>query len=104
MVFHRIYDFTVELLEKSDLTFHFKDPWFAGMDTLVTVDPANIDYILSSNFWNYTKGPEFKEVFDVFKDVIFNADSELWKNLRKGCSSQAQPSRFSKIFSESHEK
>ncbi|CAH8360937.1 unnamed protein product [Eruca vesicaria subsp. sativa] len=83
MVVHRIYDFTVELLENSNLTFQFKGPWLAGMDMLVTVDPANIHYMSSSNFLNYNKGPDFKEVFDVFKDVVFNVDAELWKNHRK---------------------
>ncbi|CAN6876202.1 unnamed protein product [Brassica oleracea var. botrytis] len=51
MVLHRVYDFTVELLESSNLTFQFKGPWLSG--------------------------PEFKEIFDVFKDVIFNVDAEL---------------------------
>lgn len=62
VVLHRIYDFSVEVLESTDLTFPFKGPWFAGVDILVTVDPANIHYILSSNFSNYTKGADFKEV------------------------------------------
>ncbi|KAG2261359.1 hypothetical protein Bca52824_068438 [Brassica carinata] len=83
MVLHRIYDFTVELLENSNLTFQFKGPLLTGMDMLVTVDPADIHYILSSNFLNYAKGPEFKEVFDVYKDVIFNVDSQPWEHFRK---------------------
>ncbi|CAH8361029.1 unnamed protein product [Eruca vesicaria subsp. sativa] len=83
MVLHRIYDFTVELLEDSNLTFQFKGPWLAGMDLLVTVDPANIHYMLSTNFLNYNKGPELKEILDVFNDVIFNVDAELWKDHRK---------------------
>ncbi|CAH8361027.1 unnamed protein product [Eruca vesicaria subsp. sativa] len=83
MVLHRIYDFTVEFLENTNLTFQFKGPWLTGMDMLVTVDPANIHYMSSSNFSNFNKGPDFKEVFDVFKDVVFNVDAELWKNHRK---------------------
>ncbi|CAF2142348.1 hypothetical protein IGI04_007617 [Brassica rapa subsp. trilocularis] len=47
---HRIYDVIVELLENSNLTFQFKGPLLAG--------------------------PEFKEVFDVFKDVLINVDSK----------------------------
>ncbi|AED90533.1 cytochrome P450-like protein [Arabidopsis thaliana] len=82
--FHRIYDFSVEVLENSDLTFPFKGPWFTGMDMLFTVDPTNIHHIMSSNFSNYTKGPDFKQVFDVFGDGILTTDdSELWKNLKK---------------------
>ncbi|CAF2091801.1 unnamed protein product [Brassica napus] len=80
---HRIYDCSVEVLENSNLTFQFKGPWFAGMDILVTVYPANIHYILSSNFSNYIKGPEFQEIFEAFGDGIINSDLELWRNIRK---------------------
>ncbi|CAA7055518.1 unnamed protein product [Microthlaspi erraticum] len=81
--FHQIYEFSVEILRNSNLTFPFKGPWYCGMDMLFTVDQANIHHIMSSNFSNYTKGPDFKEVFDVLGDGILTADSELWKNLRK---------------------
>ncbi|XP_010429263.1 PREDICTED: alkane hydroxylase MAH1 [Camelina sativa] len=79
----RIYDYLTELLEASNLTYPFKGPCFGGLDMLVTVDPANIHYIMSSNFANYPKGSEFRKLFDVLGDGIFNADSELWKDLRK---------------------
>ncbi|CAH2079785.1 unnamed protein product [Thlaspi arvense] len=81
--FHHIYDFSVEILRNSNLTFTFKGPWCCGMDMLFTVDQSNIRHIMSSNFANYTKGPEFKEIFDVLGEGILTADSELWKNLRK---------------------
>ncbi|KAG2249094.1 hypothetical protein Bca52824_088722 [Brassica carinata] len=70
------------VLEKNNLTFIFRGPWFTRLHGLITVDPANIHHVLSSNFSNYIKGPKFKEYFDVFGDGIFNADTELWKNLR----------------------
>ncbi|XP_010555338.1 PREDICTED: alkane hydroxylase MAH1-like [Tarenaya hassleriana] len=79
----RVYDWSVDVLEASNLTFLFKGPWLAGMDLLVTVDPANIHHIMSSNFKNYPKGHEFKKIFDVLGDGIFNVDSDLWKDLRK---------------------
>ncbi|CAN6910951.1 unnamed protein product [Brassica oleracea] len=97
MVLHRIYDFTVELLENSNLTFQFKGPLLSGMDMLVTVDPANIHYMLSSNFLNYNKGPEFKEIFDVFKDVIFNVDAELWYNSRKAAEGILRHQGFARL-------
>ncbi|XP_027076655.1 alkane hydroxylase MAH1-like [Coffea arabica] len=64
-------------------TFLFKGPWFFNMDTLLTVDPANIHHIMSGNFPNFPKGPKFKEMFDVLGDGIFNADMDLWKSQRK---------------------
>ncbi|AAG27766.1 putative cytochrome P450 superfamily [Arabidopsis thaliana] len=72
----RIYDFSVDLLENSNLTFHFKGPWFAGIDILATADSVNINHI-------YYRGPELREIFGPFGDGIINSDSELWRNLKK---------------------
>ncbi|KAG7588415.1 Cytochrome P450 [Arabidopsis suecica] len=79
----RIYDWTVEVLEASNLTFYFKGPWLSGTDMLFTADPRNINHILSSNFGNYPKGPEFKKIFDVLGEGILTVDLELWEDLRK---------------------
>ncbi|KAG2307496.1 hypothetical protein Bca4012_083483 [Brassica carinata] len=81
-VWHNGIDDIIWFIEKKNLTFLFKGPWFTRMDALITVDPANIHHILSSNFSNYIKGSDFNEIFDVFGDAIFNSDSELWKNQR----------------------
>ncbi|KAJ4914050.1 hypothetical protein Rs2_08671 [Raphanus sativus] len=97
MVLHRIYDYSVEVLENTNLTFPFKGPWFTGMDILVTVDPADIHYILSSNFSNYTKGADFKEVFDIFGEMIFNTDGELWKNQRRAAQYMLNHQGFQKL-------
>ncbi|KAG7536433.1 Cytochrome P450 superfamily [Arabidopsis suecica] len=83
LVLHRIYDFTVEFLESTELTFSFKGPWFAGLDMLVTADPANIHYLVNSNFSNFVKGSDFKEVFDAFEEGLFAKDSLEWKDLNK---------------------
>ncbi|XP_013628177.1 PREDICTED: alkane hydroxylase MAH1-like [Brassica oleracea var. oleracea] len=82
VLWSRRIDVLIRVLEKSNLTFLFKGPWFARMDALITVDPANIHHILSSNFSNYIKGPEFKEIVDVFGDPLFTADGDLWKNIK----------------------
>ncbi|CAN6852709.1 unnamed protein product [Brassica oleracea] len=89
VILHRLYDCSVEVLENANLTFQFIGPWLSGMDILITVDPENINYILSSNFSNYIKGPEYQEVFEAYGDGIVNSlnpnnsDLELWRNLRK---------------------
>ncbi|KAF8082387.1 hypothetical protein N665_0829s0005 [Sinapis alba] len=80
--FNRFYDAVTELLEASNMTFGFKGPWLSGIHILLTVDPANIRHILSSNFDNYPKGLEFKKIFEVLGDSIFNVDSELWEDMR----------------------
>ncbi|VVB09724.1 unnamed protein product [Arabis nemorensis] len=94
---HRVYDFITEILEVTNLTYPSVGPCFAGLDMLVTVDPANIHHIMSSNFANYPKGPEFKKLFDVLGDGIFNADSELWKDLRKSAQSMMMNPEFQRF-------
>ncbi|KAL9260548.1 Alkane hydroxylase MAH1-like protein [Drosera capensis] len=79
----RSHYFATEILQKCNCNFLFYGPWFTKMSSLSTADPANIHYIMSKNFPNYPKGPEFKQMFDLLGDGIFNADSELWKVQRK---------------------
>ncbi|PHU04873.1 Alkane hydroxylase MAH1 [Capsicum chinense] len=50
---------------------------------LITSDPVNIHHILSRSFSNYPKGVEFREIFDLLGNGIFNVDSELWEIHRK---------------------
>ncbi|CAN6979491.1 unnamed protein product [Brassica rapa subsp. trilocularis] len=93
----RVYDYVTEFLDASNLTFPFKGPRFGGLDMLFTVDPANIHHIMSSNFTNYPKGSEFKKLFDVLGDGIFNADSDLWKDLRKSAQSMMSRPEFQRF-------
>ncbi|XP_060182690.1 alkane hydroxylase MAH1-like [Lycium barbarum] len=80
---HRIHELIVEVLSKTGGTFLLKGPWFTNMDILTTVNPANVHYIMSSNFPNFRKGPEFKKIFHIFGDGIFNSDFDSWKDQRK---------------------
>ncbi|XP_038882847.1 alkane hydroxylase MAH1-like [Benincasa hispida] len=80
---HRVHDRITEVLQITSCTFYFKGIWFTNTGFLMTVDPSNIHHIMSTNFQNYPKGPEFKYIFDVLGDGIFNSDSDSWKNQRK---------------------
>ncbi|XVF61772.1 hypothetical protein PTKIN_Ptkin08bG0157300 [Pterospermum kingtungense] len=80
---HRFHEWITETFETCHCTFQFKGPWRANMDILATCDPANIHHIMSSNFNNYPKGSEFKLIFDILGDGIFNSDMELWRKQRK---------------------
>lgn len=80
---HRIHDKCTEVLAQSGGTFLLRGPWFANMDMLGTVDPANVHYIMSANFSNYPKGPQFLKIFDFLGDGIFNSDADSWRNQRK---------------------
>nr|GLL26316.1 alkane hydroxylase MAH1-like [Ipomoea trifida] len=68
------------------------------MDILATVDPQNVHYIMSGNFENFPKGKEFKKIFDVLGDGIFNSDLDLWKNQRKLARALIIHQRFHKFL------
>ncbi|KVH92197.1 alkane hydroxylase MAH1-like [Cynara cardunculus var. scolymus] len=78
-----IHERCAEILRLTGGTFLFKGPWFINMNMLATVDPANVHYIMSSNFVNFPKGDEFRGIFEVLGDGIFNSDYELWRSHRK---------------------
>ncbi|KAH8931220.1 hypothetical protein BDL97_19G010300 [Sphagnum fallax] len=52
-----------------------------------TVDPANIEHILKTNFSNYPKGKTYHNIMEVLLgDGIFNSDGENWRKQRKTAS------------------
>ncbi|EPS57178.1 hypothetical protein M569_17643, partial [Genlisea aurea] len=65
-----------------------KGPWFvSNMSLLYTSDPQNVQYVLTKNFANFGKGPEFKKIFEPLGNGIFVAENELWENQRKTAKS-----------------
>ncbi|CAK9320311.1 unnamed protein product [Citrullus colocynthis] len=92
--FHRIHDHLTQILYQSSSTFLFKGVWFADLDFFFTANPSNIHHILSTNFERYPKGPDFKYIFEVLGDGIFNSDSDAWKNQRKTAHSLVQDESF----------
>ncbi|KAL8461927.1 hypothetical protein ACS0TY_033125 [Phlomoides rotata] len=85
--FGRVHDFVTDIMGQSGGTFLFQGPWFTNMEMLITCDPANIHYVLTKNFPNFPKGPDFKKMFDVLGDGIFIAESESWENQRRAAKS-----------------
>eukprot|EP01018_Ginkgo_biloba_P037646 Gb_34128 [translate_table: standard] len=52
-----------------------------------TADPANVEYVLKTNFSNYPKGDAYRNYMEVLLgDGIFNADGEMWRKQRKTAS------------------
>ncbi|GAV71625.1 p450 domain-containing protein [Cephalotus follicularis] len=96
---YRCHDWLTDIFKRSQLcTFLFKGIWFSCPDILVTVDPANVHYIMSTNFSNFIKGPNFKEIFDILGDGIFNSDANMWKNQRRVLTSLVNHKRFYKYM------
>ncbi|KAK9070206.1 hypothetical protein SSX86_010606 [Deinandra increscens subsp. villosa] len=90
----RIHERCTEILRDTGGTFLFKGPWFMNMDMLATVDPYDVHHIMSSNFVNFPKGNEFREIFEVLGDGIFNSDHELWRSHRKVTNALINNQRF----------
>ncbi|XP_058179469.1 alkane hydroxylase MAH1-like [Rhododendron vialii] len=90
----RIHDSCTDLLGQTGGTFLLKGPWFSNMDMLATADPANIHYIMSANFSNFPKGPQFLKMFDFLGDGIFNSDGDAWRNQRRLAQLQIGHHRF----------
>ncbi|KAK9077651.1 hypothetical protein SSX86_005988 [Deinandra increscens subsp. villosa] len=95
---HRAHDLATQILKLTNGTFLLKGPWFANIDMLYTSDPANIHYMLSKNFQNYPKGPEFRNIFDILGDGIFNSDHELWEIHRKTIMSVLKHPEFPSLL------
>ncbi|KAM7269211.1 hypothetical protein ACFE04_024708 [Oxalis oulophora] len=50
-------------------------------------DPANVEYVLKTNFANYPKGETYHSYMEVLLgDGIFNVDGEQWRKQRKTAS------------------
>ncbi|PHT36147.1 hypothetical protein CQW23_23847 [Capsicum baccatum] len=80
---YRVHEFVTALLRESKGNFEFHGPVLANLNMLITSDPVNIHHILSRSFSNYPKGVEFRKIFDLLGNGIFNVDSELWEIHRK---------------------
>ncbi|ELR20816.1 cytochrome P450 monooxygenase, putative [Acanthamoeba castellanii str. Neff] len=89
---HRLQDYMLEQASKGFTkltsvqspkgTFHFVLPFGGDTDVMVT-DPPSVEYILKTNFENFTKGPHFKDKLQtLLGDGIFNTDGQPWKEQR----------------------
>lgn len=94
----RVHDRCVDLLGAVGGTFSLRGPPFANMDIIITADPANVHFVMSSKFANFPKGVEFKKIFDVLGDGIFNSDSDLWSIQRKHARFLISHDRFRKFL------
>ncbi|RWR78264.1 cytochrome P450 704C1-like protein isoform X1 [Cinnamomum micranthum f. kanehirae] len=78
--FSRLHDYFTVLAYRYK-TFRILTP---GTWEVFTVDPANIEYILKTNFDNYAKGRhQYNILKDFLGDGIFTVDGEKWRHQRK---------------------
>ncbi|KAJ4956547.1 hypothetical protein NE237_013330 [Protea cynaroides] len=78
--FNRLHDYMTELGAKYG-TYRLLSPF---RNEVYTADPANVEYILKTNFPNYGKGwYNYSILSDLLGDGIFTVDGEKWRHQRK---------------------
>ncbi|XP_076883878.1 cytochrome P450 704C1-like [Bidens hawaiensis] len=78
--FQTLYGYMTSLARKYP-TFRFVTP---SHSEVYTVDPMNVEYILKTNFANYTKGEyNIGIIKDLFGNGIFAVDGAKWRHQRK---------------------
>ncbi|KAG2568178.1 cytochrome P450 704C1-like [Panicum virgatum] len=81
--FDRLVEYQTELARRYG-TFRMLTP---TCNYVYTVEPANVEYILKTNFANYGKGVMTHDVLeDLLGDGIFNVDGAKWRHQRKVAS------------------
>lgn len=78
--FHRLHDYMTDLAGKYK-TYRLLGPF---RTEIYTSDPANVEYILKTNFDNYGKGLyNYTLLKDLLGDGIFTVDGDKWRDQRK---------------------
>ncbi|KAL0309163.1 UNVERIFIED_CONTAM: cytochrome [Sesamum radiatum] len=78
--FNRLHDYMTDLAGKHK-TYRLISPF---RSEVYTSDPANVEYMLKTNFENYGKGwYNYSILKDLLGDGIFTLDGEKWREQRK---------------------
>ena len=78
--FNRLHDYMTELAAKYK-TYRLLSPL---RNEVYTSEPANVEYILKTNFQNYGKGEyNYTLLRDLLGDGIFTVDGDKWRQQRK---------------------
>lgn len=81
---HRLLDWYTDLLSTSPSQTIVVRRLGVRRRIIVTANPANVEYILKTNFSNFPKGKPLTEFLGDFLGCgIFNVDGELWSTQRK---------------------
>ncbi|XVF33461.1 hypothetical protein REPUB_Repub17cG0170300 [Reevesia pubescens] len=78
--FNRLHHYMIDLAEKYR-TYRLLNPF---RNEIYTSEPANVEYILKTNFENYAKGQNnYSLLKDLLGDGIFAVDGDKWRQQRK---------------------
>ncbi|KAH7298397.1 hypothetical protein KP509_25G041400 [Ceratopteris richardii] len=79
--YDRLLDWTTSFFDEDHRTVKMT---FLARRSYYTVDPANVEHILKTNFQNYPKGVEsHRRSFDLLGNGILNTDGQMWRMHRK---------------------
>ncbi|KAJ6838431.1 cytochrome P450 94A1-like [Iris pallida] len=83
---HRLFDWLADVLAAAPTnTVTFTR--FGNIRGVITSNPANVEYILKTNFDNFPKGPRLNSLLhDFLGGGIFNSDGPQWRIQRKTAS------------------
>ncbi|KMT12190.1 hypothetical protein BVRB_5g101370 [Beta vulgaris subsp. vulgaris] len=92
------YEYFTDVICSQKGTFQFKGPWLSNLNSLLTADPRNIEYLLKTKFSNFPKGGYYRSIMeDLLGDGIFNADNEMWHRQRKMVIMEFHSPRFRQL-------
>jgi len=74
-----VFDYITTILKHNGGNFMFQGPWLSNMNMFLTSDPMNVQHVTSTKFGNYSKGDEFREIFEALGDGIFRSEFQMWK-------------------------
>ncbi|KAI3923164.1 hypothetical protein MKW92_039576 [Papaver armeniacum] len=100
--FNRVWDYMTDHCSKHK-TYRLLSPF---RSEVYTSDPANVEYILKTNFQNYGKGSyNYNNLKDLLGDGIFAVDGDKWRHQRKiyMCGSSDEGTLFARAFDNSSE-
>ncbi|GAB2223669.1 hypothetical protein Drorol1_Dr00004407 [Drosera rotundifolia] len=80
---HRLLDWYTDMLSECP-TQTISIRRLGATPIFVTANPANVEYILKTNFSNFPKGKPFTDILgDLLGHGIFNVDGDMWARQRK---------------------
>ncbi|KAL3690909.1 hypothetical protein R1sor_004560 [Riccia sorocarpa] len=98
---HRIHDWIYDYMSKSPtgtVTFTVASNRFVNIGR-----PDNVEYILKTNFPNFTKGPiTLERLRDLLGNGIFAADGDVWKQHRKIASFEFSSHKLREISTDAY--
>lgn len=74
---HRVHDWFADILRGGSHSLLFLEPWFSGMETVLTCNPDDLHYVTKTKASRFPKGSDFTERLDILGDGLIPTSGEL---------------------------